>query len=101
MVDVFQYCFWWECNKPILADITKRWRDKLEDLNIEFKDDIIYIDTNIVFFRYNKNLRKRLEDVYYPKEITEIDNVIFTQRKKYIIFDNNKNITKIKGYHKI
>lgn len=109
------------CNDSSI--IMKYYHNFINIILENFKDDIVYLDTDDIYFRYSEhlNLEKfeeilKIIDLPYGFEngklcvmkkmmptghIPEIDNFyngLFIEKKKYILYDNENKIIKIKGF---
>lgn len=94
-------------NINIASSITSKARIKLykaQQSVIEFKGRILYSDTDSVFASYKENvLDQKHGEIFWDskKEDTYIKDAVFVSPKTYgIIYQNNKQIIKMKGYNK-
>lgn len=85
----------------ILDDVISESRRILNNLLNNFKDEIIYIDTDRVKFKFNKKLMDTVDNIHYNKTISYIDNFLLIGKKRYMEYSDNNIITKVVGISKI
>jgi hypothetical protein len=89
------------CSSDVRLDIITELNEYLTDIYECYKNNIIYIDTDTIYFRFNNKLMNELENSKYPFSIDYIDNFIITKKKKFIHFSDeirNSEDFKMKGF---
>lgn len=88
--------------KDINFDIVRTSHKILKKIHEEFKESIIYIDTDSIYFLYSPYIKEYLKNLSYDVEFENIDNMIFFRKKRYIQWENDINEkVKIKGFQTI
>ena len=89
------------CGSDVRLDILTELNEYLTDIYECYKNNIIYIDTDTIYFRFNNKLMNELENSEYPFSIDYIDNFIINNKKKFIHFSDeirNSEDFKMKGF---
>ena len=85
------------CDQDIRKDICIEAENVFNDIKKRFKGNIIYYNTNQIYFKYNKKMMDYIEDLNYIGKLNYHDNMMIFGKKKYIIFNEDKNI-QINGF---
>lgn len=88
--------------------VVARTRFMIQYLQNEFKNHVVYTGTDMIFFRHYNEISQRVESTiskdrrfnHHSFETTGIFEGIFLGRKKYLIVDDNGNITR-KGIREV
>lgn len=89
------------CTSDVRLDIVTELNEYLQDIYEYYKNNIIYIDTDTIYFKFNNKLMDELQKSLYPFNIDYIDNFIITNKKKFIHFSDeirNSEDFKMKGF---